>query len=157
EDNMITATLKSESTKTSDRLLQLEYQLKEVVAKSLDAEKKWAAKLDIFDDMKQRYLNEIEEKNSKIEGLQLEIKNLKEQKKIAEDNLSQAVSESDFSTSETLLLLERQMKEVLAKSLDYEVRLDAKLDVINDLELKLDQLSGEIDDIQDLGTTDKNI
>jgi uncharacterized protein YeaO (DUF488 family) len=157
EDNMITATLKSESTKTSDRLLQLELQLKEVVAKSLDAEKKWAAKLDIFEGMKQRYLKEIEEKNNKIEELQHEMIEVKKQKKIAEDNLSQAVSESDFSTSETLLLLERQMKEVLAKSLEYEVRLDAKLDVINDLELKLDQLSGEIDDIQDLGATDKNI
>ena len=127
------------------------------MAKSLDAEKKWAAKLDVFGDMKQRYLKEIEEKNNKIEELQHEMIEVKKQKKIAEDNLSQAVSESDFSTSETLLLLERQMKEVLAKSLEYEVRLDAKLDVINDLELKLDQLSGEIDDIQDLGATDKNI
>ncbi|MCG7335712.1 hypothetical protein MHZ95_10520, partial [Sporosarcina sp. ACRSM] len=121
EDNMITATLKSESTKTSDRLLQLEYQLKEVVAKSLDAEKKRAAKLDIFDDMKQRYLKEIEEKNSKIEELQHEMIEVKKQKVLSEDNMITATLKSESTkTSDRLLQLEYQLKEVVAKSLDAE-------------------------------------
>ena len=61
------------------------------------------------------------------------------------------------STSETLLLLERQIKEVLAKSLDYEMKLDAKLDVLDTMEHILEQLTGEIDDIKDLGSADENI
>ena len=156
EKNNVIKKLQHEA-KTSETLLQLECQLKDVLAKSSDFEEKWEAKSTVFEDVNQRYLKEIEEKNNKIEELQLEIKDLKKQKKIAKDNLSQVVSESVPSTSETLLLLERQMKEVLAKSLDYEVKLDAKLDIINDLELKLEQLSEEIDNIQDFDAMDENL
>ena len=62
EDSIVTTVLKSESAKTSELLLQLERQIKEGLAKSLDSEGKWEAKLAVFDEMKQRFLKEIDEK-----------------------------------------------------------------------------------------------
>ena len=142
--------------KTSETLLQLERKIKEEITKTLDSDEKWEAKLAVFDDVKQHFIREIEEKNNKIEELQREIAESKEQKEMPVVS-TPTVEFDPTSTSETLLLLERQIKEVLAKSLDYEVKLDAKLDVLNAMENKLDQLTGEIDDILDHGAADENI
>ena len=64
----VTAVLKSELASTSETLLQLERQMKEVLAKSLDSEEKLNTKLDVFEDVRQRLLNEVEEKNSEDQG-----------------------------------------------------------------------------------------
>ena len=91
EDSIVTAVLKSELAGTSEVLVQLEHQMKEGITKSLESEEKWEAKLAVFDDLKQRYLKEIEEKNNKIEELQIEIIDMKKQKKSSEENIIAAV------------------------------------------------------------------
>ena len=99
EDSIVTAALKSESAKTSETLLQLERQMKEGFAKSLDSEEKWKAKLAVFEDVKQRFLKEIEEKNNKIEKLQLEIIDMKEQKELSEENIVTALLKSESANN----------------------------------------------------------
>ena len=112
--------------------------MKEGFAKSLDSEEKWEAKLAVFEDMKQRFLKEIEEKNNKIEELQLEIIDMKKQKKLSEESIVTAVLKSESAkTSEMLLQLELQMKEGIAKSLDSEEKWEAKLAVFEDVKQRL--------------------
>ena len=138
EDNILAAVLKTELAGTSEALLQLEQQMKEGITKSMDSEEKWEAKLAVFDEMKQRFLKEIDEKNNKIEELQLEIKDMKKQKELSEDNIVATVLKTELAgTSELLLQLERQMSEVLAKSLDSEEKLNTKLDVFKDVRQRL--------------------
>ena len=114
---------------------------------------------------RQRLLIEIEGKNTTIEKLKHEISDLKEQnekhseaftmleKNLNQKNDSQAGIDSFSSTpiptidTETLVQLDHQIKEIVAKTLDYEEKLDAKLLVVNTLEKKLDQLTDEIDGI----------
>ena len=116
--------------------------------------------------VRQRLLIELEEKNNTIGKLQHEIADLKEQnekhseaftrleKSLNQKNDSQAGIDSFSSTTtptidtETLIQLDHQIKEIVAKSLDYEEKLDAKLLVVNTLEEKLDQLTDEIDGIK---------
>ena len=87
-----------------------------------------------FEDGRRRLLKKIEEKNNKIEELQLEIINLKEQKKMSEDSIVTAVLKSELAgTSEVLVQLERQMKEGITKSLESEEKWEAKLAVFDDL------------------------
>ncbi|MEK4405111.1 hypothetical protein MKZ26_12005 [Sporosarcina sp. FSL K6-6792] len=117
-----------------------------------------------FEKVRQQYLLELEEKNTTIGKLQHEIVNLKEQHekhneaftmleiKLNQKNDSQAGMDHHSSTptidAETLIYLDHQIKEVVAKTLDYEEKLDAKLLVVNNLEQKLDQLTDEIDGIK---------
>ena len=72
--------------------------------------------------------------------------------KLNQKNDSQAGMDYHSSTptidTETLIHLDHQIKEVVAKTLDYEEKLDAKLLVVNNLEQKLDQLTDEIDGIK---------
>lgn len=115
------------------------------------------------EEIRQHLLKDIEEKNNTIGKLQHEIVELKEQNKkqndavrIREENVNQkndlqAGIDSLTSKStptidtETLMQLDRQIKELLVKSLDYEEKFDAKLLIINDLEHKLNQLTVEIE------------
>ncbi|AMQ05004.1 hypothetical protein [Sporosarcina psychrophila] len=117
-----------------------------------------------FEKVRRRLLKELEEKNTAIGKLQHEIADLKEQHekhneaftmleiKLNQKNDSQAGMDYHSSTptidTETLIYLDHQIKEVVAKTLDYEEKLDAKLLVVNNLEQKLDQLTDEIDGIK---------
>ena len=66
--------------------------------------------------MKQRFLKKIEEKNNKIEELQLEIIDMKKQKELSEENNVATVLKTELAgTSKTLLQLERQMEEGITK------------------------------------------
>ena len=127
--------------------------MKEGIAKSLDSEEKWEAKLAVFDDVKQRFLKEIEEKNNKIEELQLEIIDMKKQKEMSEENIVTAVLKSESAkTSEMLLQLERQMKEGIAKSLDSEEKWEAKLAVFDDVKQRflkeIEEKNNKIEELQ---------
>ena len=73
----------------------MERQIKEGITKSLGSEEKWEATLTCFDNLKQRLLKEIEEKNIKIEEMQLEIIDMKKQKKMSEENIVTAVLKSE--------------------------------------------------------------
>ncbi|WP_404453356.1 hypothetical protein LG329_03405 [Virgibacillus necropolis] len=113
----------------------------------------------------QHLMKEIEHKNKTIEKLQDDILNMKKQNEkyknditLLEEGLSQKNDiqtniDSSPSTgtssidSETLFQLDHQIKELVGQSLDYEEKLDSKLIVINALEDKLDQLTAEINDI----------
>jgi len=119
--------------------------------------------------VRQRLQIELEEKTNTIGKLQHEISNLKEQndkqteafaileKKLEQKNNSQVSIDLIPSNSthtidnETLMQLDNQIKELLAKSLDYEKKLDGKLLIVNALGNKLDQLTVEIDDITVFG------
>ena len=125
--------------------------------------------------VRQRLLIEVEEKNNAIGKLQHDILDLKGQIKkhtepivIVEKNLnqkndSQTGIESLSSTTtptidtETLMQLDHQIKEILAKSLDYEEKLDAKFFVINTLEKKLDMLTVEIEGVKIPGVEDQEL
>jgi chromosome segregation ATPase len=125
--------------------------------------------------LRQRLLIELEEKNKAIGKLQHEIADLKEQnekhsdaiavveKKLNQKNESREGPDSlsSISTpiidSEELIQLDHQIKEVLAKSLDFEEKLDAKLLIINTLEHKLDQLTVEIDGIKVFSVEDRDV
>ena len=108
--------------------------MKEGITKSMDSEEKWEARLADFDDMKQRFLKEIEEKNNKIEELQLEIIDMKKQKELSEENNVATVLKTELAgTSKALLQLERQMEEGITKSLDSEEKWEAKLAVFKDV------------------------
>ena len=131
--------------------------------KKLDIARKERAQSE---KVRQRLLLEIKEKNNTIGKLQLEISNLKQQndkhnkaitmleKNLNQKNESQPGIDSLSSTTtptidpETLIQLDHQIKEIVAKSLDYEEKLDAKLLIVNTLGQKLDQLTDEIDGIK---------
>jgi len=131
--------------------------------KKLDIARKERAQSE---KVRQRLLLEIKDKNSIIGKLQHEISNLKQQNNkhteaiaVVEKELNQknesregpdslSLISTTIIDSEELIQLDHQIKEVLAKSLDFEEKLDAKLLVINTLEHKLDQLTVEIDGIK---------
>ncbi|WP_186673261.1 hypothetical protein [Sporosarcina sp. BP05] len=125
--------------------------------------------------VRQRLLIELEEKNNTIGELQHQIADLKEQnekhsevftrleKSLNQNNDSQAGRDSFTSTTtptidtETLIQLDHQIKEIVAKSLDYEEKLDAKLLVVNTLEEKLNQLTDEIDGIKNFSVEGRGL
>jgi chromosome segregation ATPase len=139
---------------------QLEYKLVDLIQNTNKQLYSKLEKLDMTNQerkhskkVNQHLLKEIIVKNKTIRKLQLELSDVKEQHKqlLIENSLRQ---KNVISTStptieaETLLQLDHQIKKVLAQSLDYEEKLDAKLLVLNALEQKLDQLTVEIDDIK---------
>ncbi|NYF26356.1 hypothetical protein [Sporosarcina sp. JAI121] len=156
---------------------QLEYKLVDFIQeankqlyiqiKKLDSTKKERAQ---YEKMRKHSIIEIEEKNNIIGKLQREISDLKEQNKkhsdaialVGKDRNQKSDSQSGPDTltsistpsidSEALIQLDHQIKELLAKSVDYEEKLDEKLLIINSLEHKLDQLTVEIDGIDVFGT-----
>ena len=85
------------------------------------------------------------------------------EKNLNQKNDSQTGIESLSSTTtptidtETLMQLDHQIKEILAKSLDYEEKLDAKFFVINTLEKKLDMLTVEIEGVKIPGVEDQEL
>ena len=125
--------------------------------------------------VRQRLQIELEEKTNTIGKLQHEISNLKErndkhteafailEKKLEQKNNSQVSIDLIPSNSthtidnETLMQLDNQIKELLAKSLDYEKKLDGKLLIVNALGNKLDQLTVEIDDITVFGIEKRDL
>jgi len=151
---------------------QLEYRLVNFIQKTFNLISSQIEKVDIsnkerlyYEKMMQHLLNEIEEKNNTIRNLQLEVTDLKERNEkykedmpIVEKNLdkknniqadcdilsSSATTDIDF---EKLVQLEHQIKETLDQSLNYKEKLEAKLLVIDALELKLNQLIVENDEI----------
>ena len=152
---------------------QLEYKLFELIQETNKQVHFQIEKLDNTikertesEEMRQHLLQEIEGKNNAIWKLQHEIVELKEQNAKQSDAISELekslnqksedhVGIDSFSLTstptidiETLTQLDHQIKELLVKSLDYELKLDAKLLIINSLEHKLDQLSVEIDGIK---------
>ncbi len=154
-------------------IAQLENKLVDLIQEENKQVHSQLEKLDIAnkeriqsEKVRQRLLIELEEKNNTIGKLQHEIADLKEQnekhseaftmleKNLNQKNDSQAGIDSFSSTTtptidtETLIQLDHQIKEIVAKSLDYEEKLDAKLLVVNTLEEKLDQLTDEIDGIK---------
>ncbi|MBE1556786.1 hypothetical protein [Sporosarcina limicola] len=152
---------------------QLEYKLVDLIQEANKQVHTQIEKLDVTNNeriqsekVSQYLLKEIEEKNDAIMKLQKEISDLKEQNEknnntstLVEKSLSQmhaiqagmtSCSSTDTPTvhSETFMQVEHQMKNVLAQSLDYEEKLGAKLLILNDLELKLENLTEEIADIK---------
>ncbi|GGA38341.1 hypothetical protein [Psychrobacillus lasiicapitis] len=131
---------------------QLEYKLVQLLEEANKQISSKIEKLDItFHDYtqsqneKQQLINEIEQKNVTIENLQQELLNVKE---LNQKQGFQAVTEEHFlsvKAPESFVQLEHQINEVIGKSLDSEEKLDAKLNIINDLEHKLNQLATEID------------
>ncbi len=161
----------NQTDKTS--IAQLEYKLVDFIQEANKQVHSQLEKLDIAnkertqsDKVRQLLLIEIEEKNTTIGKLQHEIADLKEQnekhseaftmleKNLNQKNDSQAGIDYHSSTTtptidtESLIQLDHQIKEIVAKTLDYEEKLDAKLLVVNTLEKKLDQLTDEIDGIK---------
>ncbi|MER2090139.1 MAG: hypothetical protein ABS920_10390, partial [Sporosarcina sp.] len=151
---------------------QLEYKLVDFIQEAnkqlyiqiekLDSTNKERAQ---YEKMRQHSIIEIEEKNNIIGKLQRDISDLKEQNKkhsdvialVGKDLNQKSDSQSDPDTltsistpsidSEALIQLDHQIKELLAKSVDYEEKLDEKLLILNSLEQKLNQLTVEIDGI----------
>jgi len=171
-------TIEEQTLTNETTLAQLEYKLVEFIQEENKQVHSQLEKLDIAnkertesEKVRQCLLIEIEEKNNTIGKLQHEIADLKEQhekhsedftmleKKLNEKNDSQAGIDSFSSTptidTETLIQLDHQIKDIVAKSLDYEEKLDAKLLVVNTLEKKLAQLTDEIDGIKTVSVEGK--
>lgn len=147
---------------------QLENKLVHLIQESNTQVQSRIEKLDITtqkriesEKVQQHLLKEIEEKSSIIRRLQSEVSVLQKQnKKIVanksgnrKNSISTDIGSYDLTNlvaidAETLLQLDRQIKELLAKSLDYEEKLDAKLILLNTLEHELDQITGEIEAIK---------
>ena len=165
--------IEGKNLKNKTTIEQLENKLVDLIQEENKQVHSHLKKLDIAnkertqsEKVRQRLLLELEEKNNTIGKLQHEISNLKQQnekhsdaiaeveKKLNQKNDSQAGIDSFSSIStptidpETLIQLDHQIKEVVAKSLDYEEKLDAKLLIVHSLEHKIDQLTVEIEDIQ---------
>ena len=153
------ASLEKEFADYKSTIEQIETRLVEFIQKSANRVHTQIEDLTImkeerlhFEETRQRLLKEIEGKNNLIEKLQQEIIDVKEQKKVHNATIK---CEDDIA-SELLLQVEHQIKEVLAKSVEYEEDLDAKLAIIHALEHNLDQLTAEIDGINvDDGADDK--
>jgi hypothetical protein len=151
---------------------QLEYRLVNLIQEAINLTSSQIEKVDITnkerlhsEKVRQHLLNEIEEKNNTIRKLQLEVTDLKERNEkhnedmpIVEKNLDKKnniQADCDILSSsttptidfETLMQLELQIKEILGQSLNYKEKLEAKLLVMDALELKLDRLTVEIDEI----------
>lgn len=150
---------------------QLEYKLVNVIQEANKEVHTQLEKLKItnkertqFEKVRQRLVKEVEGKNKTIMKLQYEMSNLKAQNEKNKEAISMLEKNMDLKNdrqsgigpisstptidTDTLMQLDHQIKELLAKSLDYEGQLDAKLLVLNTLEHKLEQLAGEIDDIK---------
>lgn len=99
-----------------------------------------------FEQKEQRLLKDIEDQKYLIQILEQEIKDLK-----AEQQKSMETVQSDDQYAfvmELLLHVEEQIKEIEAKSLEYEQNLEAKLAIIQVLEHKLKRLTVEIEEIE---------
>jgi chromosome segregation ATPase len=154
------SSLDSKISEYKTTIEQLEYRLVHVIQETNKQVQYQIEKLDMTNQehsqsekMQRHLLKEIEEKNNTIGKLQHELLDLQEQKKKLEVEKSRSrkiVISTTPPTIDTksLMQLDHQIKELLAKSMDYEEQLDAKLLVLNKLEHKLNQLTVEIDDIK---------
>ncbi|MFJ7934579.1 hypothetical protein [Sporosarcina sp. NPDC096371] len=132
-----------ETAEKSKTLEQFEQKLIQVIQQ---AEQQLHTKLERLDRTNQKQnqlektirhlLTEIEQKNNTIGTLQHELATLK---KKGEQQSTTAPIDNDM-----LMQLDRQIKELLAQSMEFEEKLDAKLIVLSTLEHELDQLTSEI-------------
>ncbi|ATP39654.1 hypothetical protein CSE16_06085 [Solibacillus sp. R5-41] len=95
--------------------------------------------------MKKYLMKENEEKTEEIEKLQNEINSLKQQNENPLRNESSLQSGKYAKNTHLLGYLDTQMKKMLEQSIDFEEQLDVKLRILNELELKLNQLTEEIE------------
>ncbi|WP_156450463.1 hypothetical protein [Sporosarcina sp. HYO08] len=111
-----------------------------------------------FEKAKEQLRRKIDRKNRKIEELEQNVKDLKEQCDQLRNQLEQSsnrlreletlnAKQSD-EPSELVIQLEQQIKTLLAKSFEYEEKLDAKILLVNDLEEKLDELAAELSELK---------
>ena len=93
-------------------------------------------------DINRYLLKEIKSKNNKIDRLMSEIDVLKKQQQKIPPS---SVDDKAVSNSDMLPHLDKQVQKMLTQSVNFEVQLDEKLRILDDLEHKLIQLANEIE------------
>lgn len=104
-----------------------------------------------YEEKEQRLLKKIEEQKDFIQNLNQENKKLKAEK--VESVEAVQFNENYSLVMELLFQVEEELKAVVVKSEVYEKSLDAKLAIVQALEIKLEQLTDEIKSIEEM---DKN-
>ncbi|MEG0258683.1 MAG: hypothetical protein RR595_05180 [Lysinibacillus sp.] len=89
-------------------------------------------------------VKEIEDKDNEIKKLMTEIASLKEQSDSSQESRALFVEGKTTKDAEVLVHLNAQIKKVIVRSMDFEELLDAKFQLLSNLEQQLNQLSMEI-------------
>lgn len=97
------------------------------------------------DNVKKYLVNEIEEKSNEIEKLLKKLSDVKEPSEDLIGSSSSFLNGKHANNPQILAYVDSQVKKVLEQSLDFENQLDEKLRILDDLELKLNQLTIDIE------------
>lgn len=97
------------------------------------------------DNVKKYLVKEIEEKSNEIEKLLRELSDVKEPSEDLIGSSSSFLNGKHANNPHILAYVDSQVKKILEQSLDFEDKLDEKLRILDDLELKLNQLTIDID------------
>lgn len=97
------------------------------------------------DNVKQYLVKEIEEKSNEIEKLLKELSDVKEPSEDLIGSSSSSLNGKYANNSQALAYVDSQVNKVLEQSKDFEEQLDAKFHILDELELKLNQLTIDIE------------